>query len=232
MRINKFLRDTGMTSRRGADEWILSGKVSVNGKKILTLGMEIDPDEDEVSIDGKPVHLQKDIYVVLFSKPCGVTTTLSDPHAKKTVADYFQTFPVRLFPVGRLDRDTSGLLIMTNDGDLTHQLTHPKFEKGKTYLVRCSGRLKNTDIQKLERGIELIDGQTLPALMKGMECRNGTTTVEITIREGRNRQVRRMFDAVGHPVISLRRIAIGSLRFPNMKDGTYRILTKNEIAHL
>ncbi len=232
MRINKFLRDSGVTSRRGADELIASGRVSVNGKRIMTPGVEVEPDKDEVAVDGKIVRPCKGTYVVLFSKPCNVTTTLSDPHAKKTVADYFCEFPVRLFPVGRLDQDTSGLLIMTNDGDLAYKLTHPKFEKTKTYLASCAGILERCKIEKLQKGICLEDGWTLPAVISNVHALKGRTSLEITIREGKNRQIRRMFDALGHPIIELRRIAIGSLRSPNMKDGTYRVLSSDEIRTL
>lgn len=232
MRINKYLRDAGVTSRRGADELILSGRVSVNGKKITTLGLEVDPDHDEVTVDSRVVRPCEETYVVLFSKPCKVTTTLSDPHAERTVADYFRDFPVRLFPVGRLDRDTSGLLIMTNDGDLAHKLTHPKFEKTKTYLANCAGVLQRHDIEKLQKGILLEDGWTLPALVANIHFQQSQTFLEITIREGKNRQIRRMFDAIGHPIQQLRRIAIGSLRSPAMKDGSYRVLTPAEIRDL
>lgn len=232
MRINKFLRDSGVTSRRGADEVILTGRVSVNGKKITTLGIEVDPDRDTVAVDGKIVRPYDKIYVVLFSKPCNVTTTLSDPHAEKTVADYFRDFPVRLFPVGRLDADTSGLLIMTNDGDLAHQLTHPKFEKTKTYFVNCVGILGRREIEKLRKGIHLEDGWTLPAVVTNIHSQKMQTSLEITIREGRNRQIRRMFDTIGHPIVHLRRIAIGALRSPDMKDGTWRVLTNEEIRLL
>lgn len=232
MRINKFLRDSGVTSRRGADEMILSGRVSVNGQKITTPGIEIDPDRDTVAVDSKMVRPHDKRYVVLFSKPRNVTTTLSDPYAEKTVADYFRNFPVRLFPVGRLDVDTSGLLIMTNDGDLAHQLTHPKFEKTKTYFVNCAGTLEKREIERLRKGIRLEDGWTLPAAVTNIHSQKTQTSLEITIREGRNRQIRRMFDAIGHPVIHLRRIAIGSFRSPNMEDGTWRVLTHDEIRLL
>lgn len=232
MRINKFLRDSSVTSRRGADEMILSGRVSVNGKKITTPGIEVDPDRDTVTVDGKTVRPHDKRYVVLFSKPCNVTTTLSDPHAEKTVADYFRDFPVRLFPVGRLDVDTSGLLIMTNDGDLAHQLTHPKFEKTKTYFVNCAGMLERRDIEKLRKGILLEDGWTLPTVVTNIDFQKTQTSLEISIREGRNRQIRRMFDTIGHPIVHLRRIAIGSLRSSDMVDGTWRILMHDEIRLL
>lgn len=232
MRINKFLRDSGVTSRRGADEMILSGRVSLNGQKITTPGIEVDPDRDTVTVDGKTVRPHEERYVILFSKPCNVTTTLSDPYAEKTVADYFRDFPVRLFPVGRLDVDTSGLLVMTNDGDLAHQLTHPKFEKTKTYLVHCEGILEKRDIERLRKGIRLEDGWTLLAVVANIRLKKTQTSLEITIREGRNRQIRRMFDAIGHPIVRLRRIAIGSLRLPDMEDGTWRILTHGEIRLL
>lgn len=232
MRINKFLRDSGVTSRRGADDMILSGRVSVNGQKITTPGIEVDPDRDTITVDGKTVRPHDERYVILFSKPCNVTTTLSDPHAEKTVADYFRDFPVRLFPVGRLDVDTSGLLIMTNDGDLAHELTHPKFEKTKTYLVNCESIVERREIEKLRKGIHLEDGWTLPAVVTNIHSQKMQTSLEITIREGRNRQIRRMFDTIGHPIVHLRRIAIGSLRSPDMKDGTWRALTQDEIQQL
>ena len=232
MRINKYIAHSGLCSRRRADEMILKGRVSVNGRKITTPGYQVQIGKDIITVDGQRIALEEKKVVLLFSKPDGVTSTLKDPYAKKTLNDFFGDYPQRLFPVGRLDRDSTGLLVMTNDGKLSFELSHPSGEINKTYLVRVKGKPSRQAIEKLRTGIMLEDGKTLPAIVRFIKQDNRSSQWEIDIREGRNRQVRRMFDKIGHPVLSLRRIAIGKLREPNLQDGTYRELNIKEVNKL
>lgn len=232
MRLQKFLTMAGYCSRRKGEELIAQGRVQVGGR-IAAIGDQVDPAKDRVSVDGKPIRLnEKPVYLLLY-KPKGYVTTTSDPEGRKTVLDLLKDVPVRVYPVGRLDYDTEGLLILTNDGDLTNRLTHPKHQIEKVYRVRCSGRITRDALKQLAEGV-LIDGdfRTSPAGIYHAEAAGEESLVEIGIREGRNRQVRKMFDAVGHPVTGLRRTRIGFLKIDGLKRGQYRHLTRDEIVKL
>ena len=223
-RLQKFISGAGVASRRHAEELILAGKVSVNGKVVRQLGTKVDPDKDKVTVDGKKVSKQKFVYLIL-NKPKKYLTTRNDPRRRKTVYDLL---PAELknvvWPVGRLDYMTEGLLILTNDGDLTQQLAHPSKEHEKEYEVILDKELSEGRIEKLREGMELDGRKTSPSKVKV----NGTT-VYITIHEGWNRQVRRMFAAFGYTIRNLRRIRIGKLKLNNLQLGQYRMIDKKEI---
>ncbi len=229
-RLQKILAGAGVASRRKCEELILSGKVQVNGETVTTLGTKADPDVDTITVDGKTIGVEKKLYLV-FNKPKGVITSASDPQGRKIVTDYLKGIDERVYPVGRLDYDTEGLLLLTNDGEFAHLLTHPKHHVPKTYLATVKGVPHGTALDKLKQGIMLEDGMTAPAEVEyhDLDTDGKSSTISITIHEGRNRQVRRMFEAISHPVIKLKRISFGELFLGNLKRGLYRHLTKDEI---
>ena len=229
-RLQKILAGAGVASRRKCEELILSGKVQVNGETVTTLGAKADPAVDTITVDGKTIGVEKKLYLV-FNKPKGVITSASDPQGRKIVTDYLKGIEERVYPVGRLDYDTEGLLLLTNDGEFAHLLTHPKHHVPKTYLATVKGVPHGTALDKLKQGIMLEDGMTAPAEVEyhDLDTDGKSSTISITIHEGRNRQVRRMFEAISHPVIKLKRISFGELFLGNLKRGLYRHLTKDEI---
>jgi len=234
-RLSKYLARCGVASRRKAEELILNGQITVNGVSILELGTKINPEKDKIAIDEKIVLEPKKVYYIL-NKPKGYTSTVKDPYAKKTVLDLLPSGE-RIFPVGRLDKDTKGLLLVTNDGELTNRLTHPKFEKEKEYLATVSSQLSTLNMEILEKGIEIDGKKTKPARIKdlphlkgaGLKTPLGCKTYSVTIKEGRNRQVRLMFAKIGHPVLELKRIRVDFLTLGNLKEGEFRNLTEKEI---
>ncbi len=231
-RLQKIMAQAGIASRRKCEEIILNGRVSVNGSVVTELGYKVDATNDQIEVDGRTLQREQKRYI-LFYKPTGVITSVTDPQGRPVVNDFFsKTFSERLFPVGRLDYDTEGLLIMTNDGKLTHALTHPSHEWNKTYETTVKGIISEESIERLRRGVMLEDGMTYPALVKRLHNDQGgrLSLIEMTIHEGRNRQVRRMCDAVGHPVIKLLRTRIGFLTIGQLEPGDYRELTPDEIA--
>ncbi|SDG21663.1 ribosomal large subunit pseudouridine synthase B [Fontibacillus panacisegetis] len=232
-RLQKIMAEAGVASRRKCEELILSGKVQVNGETVTTLGTKADPAVDEITVDGKPVGAEKKMYLV-FNKPKGVITSASDPQGRKIVTDYLKGITERLYPVGRLDYDTEGLLLLTNDGHFAHMLTHPKHHVPKTYHATVKGVPHGSELDKLKKGVMLEDGMTAPAEVEyhDINPEGKESTISITIHEGRNRQVRRMFDAINHPVNKLKRISFGDLFLGNLKRGSYRHLTKEEIEGL
>ncbi|AZS14787.1 pseudouridine synthase [Paenibacillus lutimineralis] len=232
-RLQKILANAGVASRRKCEELILSGKVMVNDEVVTTLGTKADPNVDVITVNGKTIGAEKKVYIV-FNKPKGVITSASDPQGRKIVTDYLKGIKERLYPVGRLDYDTEGLLILTNDGDFAHLLTHPKHHVSKTYLATVKGVPHGTELDKLKQGIMLEDGMTAPAEAEyhDIDPEGKQSTISITIHEGRNRQVRRMFDAISHPVLKLKRISFGDLFLGNLKRGIYRHLTKEEVEGL
>lgn len=232
-RLQKILAGAGVASRRKCEELILSGKVQVNGETVTELGTRADPEVDEITVDGKSVGVEKKMYLV-FNKPKGVITSASDPQGRKIVTDYLKGINERLYPVGRLDYDTEGLLLLTNDGHFAHLLTHPKHHVPKTYHATVKGVPHGSELDQLKKGIMLEDGMTAPAEVEyqDIDPEGKESTVSITIHEGRNRQVRRMFEAINHPVIRLKRISFGDLFLGNLKRGSYRHLTKEEIEGL
>lgn len=230
-RLQKYLARSGVASRRKCELLITEGRVKVNGKIITELGVKIDPFKDQIEVDNTMIKQQKSIYLLL-NKPVGYITTMDDQFNRKTVKELVDSISQRVFPVGRLDKDSEGLLIMTNDGELAYKLTHPKFYIEKTYLLTVNGHLSSQSLNDLRQGIKLEDGVTSPAKVELLEERKKTSIIEINIHEGRNRQIRRMFDQIGHPVIKLKRTKISFLNLGDLKKGTYRHMTKEEVYKL
>ncbi|MGN7455841.1 pseudouridine synthase [Paenibacillus pasadenensis] len=232
-RLQKILAAAGVASRRKCEELIASGAVEVNGKVVRELGTKADPATDEITVKGKPIASEKKIYLMM-NKPKGVITSASDPKGRKIVSDFLPGIKERVYPVGRLDYDTEGLLLLTNDGEFANLLTHPSHHVPKTYLATVKGVPHGSALERLQKGIKLEDGMTAPAEADyhDVDVDAGVATIAITIYEGRNRQVRRMFDAIGHPVARLKRIKFGHLVLENMQRGKFRHLTLSEIKEL
>lgn len=232
IRLQKFMAEAGIASRRKSEEYINEGRVKVNGK-VAVIGTTVDVDFDLVEFDGVKVQLQEEKVVILFNKPRGVICTNDDPEGRETVMDYFKNYPLRLYNVGRLDYDSEGLLVMTNDGDIAYKMMHPKFVVDKTYYVICERALSEDDIKTLTNGVELEDGMTAPSVVEDIrKTRTGKTSFFITIHEGRNRQVRRMMEKIGHEVLQLRRVKIGILSLGTLEVGQWRTLTDDEVIKL
>lgn len=231
MRINKYLAEKGIASRRHADDMILAGRVKINGE-LATLGMSVE-ENDVVSLDDCPIANEETKFeYFLMNKPKGVICTVSDDRGRKTVMDYLPAQTARLFPVGRLDYETEGLLILTNDGDLAYRLTHPMHEVPKTYMARIEGTMTEKDLNRIRSGIELDGVMTKKCKAHIVETNKAYTKVHITITEGRNRQVRRMFEAIGRNVEFLKRVSIGKLKLTGLDRGETRPLTEEEIEYL
>lgn len=231
MRINKFLANSGVASRRMADQLIIEGVVKINGK-ICNPGDDVEVGSDTVTVKGKPVNVVKKFDYYIMNKPKGYVCTVKDDKGRKTVMDLLPSNAKRLFPVGRLDYDTEGLLILTNDGDLTFRLTHPKNEVPKTYLVKTEKPISEEDLSKLRSGV-IIDGvRTKKCNVKVVENYKTGTKLHITITEGRNRQVRKMFEAVNNNVDFLKRIKIGDLTLSGLNRGEVRQLNAREVDYL
>lgn len=231
MRLNKYIASAGVCSRRKADELIENGNVKVNGATIKAMGWQVEED-DVVEVNGRVIEaVGKKVYVVV-NKPLGYITSMQDEKDRDTVADLVADIPQRLFPVGRLDYNTTGLLIMTNDGELTQTLTHPRHKVYKTYVAKVAGVISDSRLAKLRKGVDIGGFVTSPAKVRLVKQMPRHAVVEISIREGKNRQVRKMFAAVGNKVQDLHRTAIGEIRLGRLKEGHYRKLTKEEIAYL
>lgn len=228
-RINKYLADCGVGSRRECDSLIADGRVKINGR-VATLGTMVEAD-DQVTVNGKRVNAKIKNYYIMFHKPKGCVTTVKDDLGRKTVMDFID-FSARLFPVGRLDYDTEGLLLLTNDGEIANKLMHPKNAVAKTYVARISGELSETDRRKLEQGVEIEGSKTLPAKVRVLEKDEHHTRVEITITEGRNRQIKKMFQCVGKEVEFLKRVAEGELHLGGLARGKWRFLNEKETEYL
>ncbi|BAQ10780.1 ribosomal large subunit pseudouridine synthase [Bacillus sp. OxB-1] len=231
-RLQKVLAQAGVASRRKSEQLILEGKVKVNGTTVTELGTKV-TNADRVEVEGVELVKENFVYYLLY-KPRGYISTVHDEKGRKTVLDLFPEVEERIFPVGRLDYDTSGVIILTNDGDFSYLMTHPKFGIKKTYMAKVKGIPTRESLRKLERGIELEDGKTAPARVKmqTVDKKSGTALIEITIHEGRNRQVRRMFDAIGHPVLKLRRESFAMLTTHGLNAGESRQLTTHEVKQL
>lgn len=231
MRLNKYIALAGICSRRKADELIANGNVRVNGAVCREMGCRVE-EGDRVEVNGRAVEAAgKKIYIAL-NKPAGFVTTMHDEKGRATVADLMADIPQRLFPVGRLDVQTTGLLIMTNDGDLAQRLTHPGHEVWKTYVASVAGVMSDVRLAKLRQGMDIGGFVTSPAKARVLKQNPRSAVVEIAIREGKNRQVRRMFAAVGNRVQSLERIAVGNIRLGRLKEGHWRKLSREEIEYL
>ena len=225
-RLQKVLARAGVASRRASEELIGAGRVTVNGDP-ARLGQRVDPEQDHVAVDGVPIGVRPGLVYYLLNKPRGVVSTASDPEGRPTVTGLVPGEP-RVHPVGRLDADSEGLLLLTNDGELTHRLTHPSFGVEKEYLVSVAGKPSAGAIRSLRSGVQLDDGLTAPARVSQVE----PSLLRITIHEGRKRQVRRMCEMVGHPVTRLVRTRIGPLRDPGLSPGAWRALTTAEVRRL
>jgi len=231
MRLQRFMADAGIASRRKCEEYIAAGRVKVNGS-VAAVGCVVEAG-DCVEFDGKVISAQEEKITVILNKPQGVVCTASDPEGRRTVVDYVKELPYRLYNVGRLDYDSEGLIVLTNDGELAHRMMHPSFEISKVYHVVCSGKLTPAEADRLKRGVVLDDGITAPAEVNNLKLlKNGNTAFDITIHEGRNRQVRRMVAAIGHDTLLLRRIKEGPLELGNLKGGEWRYITKEELTEL
>lgn len=231
MRINKFLAEKGIASRRRADEIIADGRVTINGK-IATLGATVE-ENDVVLVDGNAISTEETQFkYYMMNKPKGVVCTVSDDRGRKTVMDLLPEDAGRIFPIGRLDYDTEGLLLLTNDGDLTFRLTHPSTEISKTYIARIEGILTEKDLNPIRSGVELDGVLTKKCKAHIVETNKAYTKVEITIKEGKNRQVRRMFESIGKTVDLLKRSSIGQLKMKGLDRGEIRPLTEQEILYL
>ena len=231
MRINKFLSSFGIASRRAIDKYIEEGRIKVNGV-IASTGIDV-TEEDEIYIDNKKIEtnrIEKKVYFML-NKPLEVLSASSDDRGRKTVVDLIKT-DKRIFPIGRLDYMTSGLILLTNDGELFNRLVHPKSEIFKKYYIKVFGEVKKEEIEELKKGVLLEDGKTLPAKISGIKYDKNKTSMYISIREGRNRQIRRMIEKFGYKVLMLRREKIGELSLGDLKEGKYRELTREEIEYL
>ena len=241
-RLQKVLAHAGVASRRAAEEMIAAGRVKVNGEVVTEMGVRVDPATDSIEVDGKPVEVkpgtstQEMVYIVL-NKPVGVVATVKDAHAERTVLDllegaHLRERGLRVYPVGRLDADTTGLLLLTNDGDLTFRLTHPRYGVEKEYRALVRGHPSNDALRRLREGVEIEGEATAPAHVEELGRRGGDTWLRVVIHEGRKRQVRLMCAVVGHPVIELQRVRFGPIALGNLEPGRWRYLALHEVHAL
>lgn len=233
-RLQKVLARAGYGSRRACEQLILRGRVRINGQVVTQLGVQADPQSDVIEVDGKRVQLPEEHTYILLHKPAGVVTTRRDAHAARTVIDLLQGVTAAVFPVGRLDADTTGALLLTDDGELAYRLTHPRYGVPKTYLVEVQGEVEEAALRRLREGVILEDGTTAPAQVQKVRILSDrkTTLLRLTLHEGRKRQVKRMCVAVGHPVVRLHRERFGPLTLRNLPAGAWRPLTAEEVAAL
>lgn len=228
-RLQKILAQAGIASRRKAEELIREGKVRVDGMVVTEMGVRVDPATQKIECNGRPVFsLEKKVYILLH-KPAGFLSTVRDPQGRPIVTDLLPNIKERIYPVGRLDLDTEGALLLTNDGELAQAVLHPSREVKKTYVAKIKGRPGPKKLAALSRGIELEGKKTWPAEITVLASEKQTTTIQIVIHEGRKRQVRKMFEAVGHPVLQLKRMAYGQLALGELKPGKYRFLPPGDI---
>ncbi len=234
VRLQKYIAMCGVASRRNAETLISEGRVTVNGSLVREQGVKVEVGADKVTVNGKAVKPVNKQYYIMLNKPAGYVSTVKDQFDRPTVTDLLgDEIKARVFPVGRLDYETEGLLLLTNDGDFTYKITHPKHKINKTYIAVLKGGVSVKGLAQLRSGVRLDDGfVTSPAEVEMLDADNGHTTIKITIHEGKNRQVRRMFDAVGSKVVGLRRISIGRVELGNLPLGRWRYLTSHEVNFL
>jgi len=234
VRINRYLAAAGFGSRRACDELIRSGDVRINGEKVASLSIQVDPDRDRVTVNGVEVEGAEPAVLLALNKPAGVMSTAVDTHGRRTVVDIARGagYAERLFPVGRLDLDTSGIIIITNDGDLAYRLTHPRYKVEKTYEAVVEGVVDDETVGMLAGGVDFGAFTTQPCTISVLRRHRDSTKLEIRLKEGRKRQIRRMFRQYGHDVVELRRIAVGDLTFDDLETGEIRPLTDEEEKRL
>ncbi len=231
-RLQKILSRAGVASRREAEGMITAGRVAVNGTIVTELGSKADPDRDRITLDGRPVHPAEERLYILLNKPVGYVTTMKDPQGRPIVTSLLKGVKERVFPVGRLDYNTEGLLLLTNDGEWANTLAHPRHEVDKEYLVRVRGSVSPEQLRRLADGVELEEGRTAPAGVHIVRESESNTWLSVTIHEGRYRQVRRMCEAVSLSVVRLKRSRYGSLEIGKLRPGEYRFLAADEVARL
>ncbi|WP_447986736.1 pseudouridine synthase [Nitrospira sp. Nam74] len=228
VRLQKVIAASGLASRRKAEEWIAQGRVTINGKIVRELGTRIDPERDHVKVDGRHIKGVEPYAYLLLNKPKGIVSTLNDPEGRPTIENLLHGVTLRVFPVGRLDFDTEGLMLLTNHGELAQALLHPRYHVAKVYLAKVKGVLNDEEISQLARGVKLEDGMTAPAMVKKVRKAEENSWLEVTIYEGRKHQIKRMFEVVGHPVLKLKRIKFGPLALGDLLPGEFRYLTDRE----
>lgn len=233
VRLQKYIAMSGAASRRAAEQMITEGRVKVNGELVRELGTKVEIGADRVVLDNSEIKPEIKKYYIMLNKPVGYVSTVNDQFDRPTVIDLINgEIKTRVFPVGRLDYDTEGLLLLTNDGDFTYKVTHPKFHMNKTYIATLKGGITVKGLNMLRNGVLIEDYKTSPAEVEMVSCEKGETVLKITIHEGRNRQVRKMLEAVGCKLISLQRISIGTVELGNLPLGRWRHLTSHEVSYL
>lgn len=229
VRLQKYMAECGIASRRASEKIIEAQRVTINGE-VAVLGCKVDPEADEIILDGEPVTKTDKLVYVVLNKPEGAVSTAKDTHGRPTVLDCIDGVTARVFPVGRLDMDVEGVLLLTNDGELANRLMHPSYEVDKVYVARVRGQVEGEAVARLEAGVELDDGMTAPAKVVILNANPNHSTIELTIHEGRKREVKRMCAAVGHPVERLHRIAFGNIRAGGLRPGEWRYLNPREVS--
>lgn len=232
IRLQKYLADCGVDSRRKCEELILQGKVNVNGKTVTELGTKVIPKKDKVSINGALIEPAKKYVYIMLNKPEGYITTAKEQFNRPAVMDLLSGVSERVYPVGRLDMDTTGLLLFTNDGDMAFKITHPKYKINKTYIAEVNGCPDSEKMSKFRKGLRIEDYVTAPAEIRLVAKKKNTSILEITIHEGRNRQIKKMCDEIGHKVIKLQRKALGSLELGELEEGKFKYLKKSEVERI
>jgi 23S rRNA pseudouridine2605 synthase len=231
-RLQKILSKAGVSSRRAAEKMIAEGRISVNRFIVTGPGTKADPEKDEIRVDGKLVSLETERIYLMLHKPQGYVTTLSDPQGRPIVTDLLNGVAARVYPVGRLDYDSEGLLILTNDGEFAQRLQHPRYGIPKTYRVKVEGRLLKGELKALEKGIDLPDGRFVPGGIQLEKANPGSTWLTLTLTDGRNRVIRRAFDSIGHSVTRLIRVAVADITLASLREGAWRTITPREVQRL
>lgn len=231
MRLQKYLAKAGIASRRKSEELIKAGRVAVNGRAASEAGIKVQ-EKDVVELDGKKICIEEKKVYIMLNKPIGYITTVRDQFARPTVIDLVSGISERIYPVGRLDYDTSGILILTNDGDFTNKLSHPRHETEKVYQVEIRGTMTKEEMQTFRKGVEIDGYRTAPAKIRLLRKNKETSVLQVVIHEGKNRQIRKMFNHFHHPVVNLKRISIGGLKLGSLEEGSWRHLTESELEDL